>query len=457
VHADELADLLRWCAALSSNTADLAGAVVLAAGQRWSALVDSPADLRELTVRTFLRTVGAAEPWPRNGMERIPGELRVVIAAYDKLPKLQRAVVMLSCLEGITFAEIGGIIDRSVARVGIELDRALAMINADAYSVRAALDIATWYLPAPAEVSRALRQHTSTRMRRRRRIGLVGVAATTLLVALVTISAVHRPYVEPRKSGAWSFSQTVLATPGWSIQSRTVERDWETTILRADPPSGGRCSVAVGTAGAHWVRQLPPSPTRIHVGIRPAFFAEGIWPNGGGALLWWDYADAAQVIIECGGVSTPRQTLPALASHVALTPEPILLPYRVRSLPRHYEVTSITKGLVSNSTVAFLTRNDYPEGIIQVSIRYPAGMPMYGVNNTALVSRYANGRHAGVCRLFGDSNICVRGDLSSPGSIDIADQRGALAVIDQIASNLELAASPTDVTSWFDARDALPS
>ena len=107
--------------------------------------------------------------------------------------------------------------------------------------------------------------------------------------------------------------------------------------------------------------------------------------------------------------------------------------------------------------MAFLTRNDYPEGIIQVSIRYPAGMPMYGVNNTALVSRYANGRHASVCRLFGDSNICVRGDLSSPGSIDIADQRGALAVIDQIASNLELAASPTDVTSWFDARDALPS
>ena len=55
VHADELADLLRWCAALSTDPADLAGAVMLAAGQRWSALVDSPADLRELTVRTFLR------------------------------------------------------------------------------------------------------------------------------------------------------------------------------------------------------------------------------------------------------------------------------------------------------------------------------------------------------------------------------------------------------------------
>jgi len=457
MHADELADLLRWCTALSPDPADLAGAVVLAAGQRWSALVDLPADLRELTVRTFLRAPEATPPQHRDGMERIPGELRVVIAAYDQLPKLQRAVVLLSCLEGITFAEIAGIIDRSTARVGIELDRSLAIINADAYSVRAALDIATWYPPAPVEVFRALRRHTSARMRRRGRIGLVGIAATTLLVALVTISAVHRPYVEPRQSGVWTFSHTILPTPGWSLQSRTVERDWETTVLRADAPDSGRCSVAVGAAGAHWVRSLPHNSTRVRVGVRPAFFAEGVWPNGGGALLWWDYADTAQVIIECGGVATPRKTLPALASRVALTPEPILLPYRVRSLPRQYEVTSITKGLVSNSTVAFLTRNDYPEGIMQVSIRYPAGMPMYGVNNTALVSRYANGRTAGVCRLFGDSNICVRGDLSSPGSIDIAGQRGALAVIDQIASHLEFAASPTDVGSWFDARDALPS
>jgi hypothetical protein len=30
-------------------------------------------------------------------------------------------------------------------------------------------------------------------------------------------------------------------------------------------------------------------------------------------------------------------------------------------------------------------------------------------------------------------------------------------MIDQIASNLELTRNPTDLASWFDARDALPS
>jgi hypothetical protein len=82
---------------------------------------------------------------------------------------------------------------------------------------------------------------------------------------------------------------------------------------------------------------------------------------------------------------------------------------------------------------------------------------MSSVNNSASVLRYASGRHAAVCRPFGDSHVCVRGDLSTPGSIDVTSQRGALAVIDQIASNLELAASPRDLASWFDARDALPS
>jgi Sigma-70, region 4 len=457
VHADELADLLRWCAALSSNPADLAGAVVLAAGPRWSQLVDSPADLRELAVDSFLRTPEPADPIPRQGLERIPDELRVLVAAYDKLPKLQRAAVMLNILEGVTYAEIAGMIDRSPARVGIEIDRALATINADPYSVRAAVDMATWHLPDPVEVARALRRHTRTRTRRRRRIQLVGFAAVTVLITLVTFSAVHRPAVEPRQAGVWTFSHTVRPMAGWSIRTRTVERDWETTILRAEPPNGGRCSVAVGGSQASWVRTLPSNPTKVRVGTRSAFFAEGIWPNGGGAMLWWEYADAALVIIECGGVSTPRKALPKIANHVVLVAEPVLLPYRVRSLPRHYHVASVTKGLVRHSTVAFITRNDYPEGIIHVSIRYPAGLPMYGVSNSALVARYANGRHAAVCRPFGDSHICVRGEITTPGRIDITQQRAALSVIDRIAAQLEFAPNPTDLTSWFDARQALPS
>ena len=130
--------------------------------------------------------------------------------------------------------------------------------------------------------------------------------------------------------------------------------------------------------------------------------------------------DTAWVIIECGDLQLRARCSRSWPAVWHLTRGAVLLPYRVRSVPRHYEVSSVTKGLVSNSTVAYLTRNDYPEGLLQISIRYPASLPMYGVNYSSSVLRYANGRHAAVCRPFGDSHICVRGDLSSPGSINIA-------------------------------------
>lgn len=457
MHADDLADLLRWCAALSIDPADLAGEVMVAAGQRWSALVDSPPDLRELTVRTFLQTAQAPDLAVREGLEHLPEELRTVVAAYDKLPKLQRAVLMLSYLEGITNAEIGGIVDRTAARVQLELDRGLAAIGGDPYSVRAALDITSWHLPTPADVTRAFQRHAKARARRRRRIGLVGVAVGTVVAVLLSVSAVHRTPVEPRQPGVWAFSHMVRPLQGWSVQGRTLERHWETTTLNADPPESGRCSVAVGTSGASWVRRLPRHPTKVRVGTRAAFYADRVWRSRGGAMLWWEYADAALVIIECGNLTAPRVLLPKLAGRVVLSAEPVLLPYRVRSAPSRYQVSSVTKGLVSNSTVAYLTRNDYPEGLLQISIRYPASLPMYSVNYSSLMSRYANGRHAASCRAFGDSHICVNADLPTRDAFNVAQQPEVLAVLDRIASNLELAPSATDLDSWFDAREALPS
>ena len=457
MHADDLADLLRWCAALSIDPADLAGEVMVAAGQRWSALVDSPPDLRELTVRTFLQTAQAPDLAVREGLEHLPEELRTVVAAYDKLPKLQRAVLMLSYLEGITNAEIGGIVDRTAARVQLELDRGLAAIGWDPYSVRAALDITSWHLPTPADVTRAFQRHAKARAQRRRRIGLVGVAVGTVVAVLLSVSAVHRTPVEPRQPGVWAFSHMVRPLQGWSVQGRTLERHWETTTLNADPPESGRCSVAVGTSGASWVRRLPRHPTKVRVGTRAAFYADRVWRSRGGAMLWWEYADAALVIIECGNLTAPRVLLPKLAGRVVLSAEPVLLPYRVRSAPSRYQVSSVTKGLVSNSTVAYLTRNDYPEGLLQISIRYPASLPMYSVNYSSLMSRYANGRHAASCRAFGDSHICVNADLPTRDAFNVAQQPEVLAVLDRIASNLELAPSATDLDSWFDAREALPS
>ena len=223
---------------------------MVAAGQRWSALVDSPADLRELTLRTFLQTTQPSDLAVREGLERLPEELRTVVAAYDKLPKLQRAVLMLRYLEGITNTEIAGIVDRTAARVRLELDRGLAAIGGDPYSVRAALDITSWHPPAPADVTRAFQRHAKARARRRRRIGLVGVAVGTLAAVLLSVSAVHRPYVEPRQPGVWTFSHTVrLSRAGRSGAERS-------SVSGRQPPCAPTRREAAGARS----RSAPPAP-----------------------------------------------------------------------------------------------------------------------------------------------------------------------------------------------------
>ena len=94
--------------------------------------------------------------------------------------------------------------------------------------------------------------------------------------------------------------------------------------------------------------------------------------------------------------------------------------------------------------MAYLTRNDYPEGMLQISIRYPAGLPMYGVNYSSLVSALRQWQiRRSVPALRGQSYLRTR-RICHPWSFNIAEQRGALAVLDRIASNLELAPSATD-------------
>src|SRR5215204_6882978 len=162
MHAEELADLLRWCTALGPEPAELAAEVVVSAGRRWPDLANSPEELRRLTVQTFLR----GRPSPRLGGradEHLSPELRPVAAALDSLPALARAVIMLSCLERLTRTEIAGIVDRPVSTVSREFERSLVTLGGDLYAVAATLEVLTWEPPNPLTVTRAVRRVGSAR------------------------------------------------------------------------------------------------------------------------------------------------------------------------------------------------------------------------------------------------------------------------------------------------------
>jgi hypothetical protein len=102
----DLADLQRWCTALRDDPEMLAAEVMVAAGRRWSSLADSPAEVRRLTFQTFLRRSGRQRG--RDGS--VPAlDVDQASAGLWRLTPLQRALVVLRCLDQLTQAEIGGV------------------------------------------------------------------------------------------------------------------------------------------------------------------------------------------------------------------------------------------------------------------------------------------------------------------------------------------------------------
>ena len=458
MHRDELVDLLRWCAALSSEPTELAAEVIVAAGRRWPALADAPEDLRALTVQTFLRwsPTGPVAPDPH---DQLVPELRPIAAALDKLPALPRVVIMLSCLDRLTRTEIAGILDRPMATVSREYDRAMLALGGDGYTVAATLESLSWQSPDSTDVDRAVRRVSRLHARRRSQLRLLAAALTAVLVAGVAIVIGNRPVPAARQEGVWAFASTFRPPPGWEVQRRIIGRDWETTILRASAAGSGRCLIAVGRAGLAAFTEMPQDAEPVRISGRPGFLSAGGWSGTPGPALAWQYAPDAWTTVQCSGALDPTQLLPDLARRLQFTTEPILLPYRILAPPRPYQVSWVVLGRVRNSTIVYLTRDDYPEGTLVISIHYPASPPMYGVRiDSAGVSRYKNGQHLGACKPLGDSHLCVRSE-DPPARAGVSNRwhRRNFYQLDLVLKNLALVDSAADRSTWFDAREALPN
>ena len=210
--------------------------------------------MRELTVRTFLETAQAPGLTVRDGMERVPEELRAVVAAYDQLPKLQRAVLMLSYFESVTNSEIAGIVDRSATRVRHELDRGLATLGGDPYAVRAALDTASWHQPTPAEVSKAFQRHARARARRRRRMGLAGVAVETFPAGRCkaepsSVSGRRPPCAPSQRQAAGAPSPSAPRVPRGCDGCRVTRQRFGSALTRLSTQSASGQTVAARCCG----------------------------------------------------------------------------------------------------------------------------------------------------------------------------------------------------------------
>jgi hypothetical protein len=203
---------------------------------------------------------------------------------------------------------------------------------------------------------------------------------------------------------------------------------------------------------------MPQDAESVQISGRSGFFSERGWAGAPGPALAWEYAPQAWTTVECTGVTHAAHFLPDLARQVRFATEPVMLPYRMPATPRPYRVSWIVAGRVSNSAIVYLSRDDYPEGTLVISVNYPASLPLYGVRlDSGGVSRYKNREHVGVCRPFGDSHLCVRSEVPPVrAGLSSTWHRRSFSQLDSVFNNLVLADSATDRSSWFDARAALP-
>jgi hypothetical protein len=459
VVADDLTDLLRWCAALCEAPAELAAEVVLTAGHLWPALADSPEQLRELTVRTYLeshrqfRPAIASEP---------TGDLAAVRAALAALPRLPRAVLVLFVVEHLTRVEIAAIVDRPASVVAREYEHARILTGGDEHSLAAALNMLTWQPAEVSEVRRIWRRRSAevARDRRRRRV-LVAVAtvATAMVIAVPTVLARQQPD-QIRPQGQWVFSSQLRPVSGWLIDARTVTADWEYISLRpADPSVTGSCWVAIGAKGVAWIGTLPV--VRKTVLVRGRLASLGDTENDYTSnMLWWRYADDALAVIECPGVADSEHLVVKMAGRLTLRTEPMVLPFRIRALPTGYQVTSVTQHTLRDSTVVNVVRGGYPEGALQFTISYRGpgqgvapGKPIEVPAPTGLVSQWRQSS----CVPFGDSGICLEAKVPVDDN-GVPYNHGVVSLLlQQTADQLQLAPSQRDRGRWYDARDAIPA
>jgi hypothetical protein len=451
----DLADLLRWCAALRDDPEMLAAEVMVAAGHRWSSLADSPAELRRLTFQTFLRRSGhrhARPSAPTRAADHLP-------ARIGRLAPLQRAIVVLSCLDHLTQAEIAGVLDRPATGIRRQLDEAFRVLGADSTTIGEQL---TRLAPDPqeeSEVRRLAHQLSVLATRRRRLRGLLaGTAIVVAAVLVVTTSLLSRPQVVARADGEWVFTHRLEPVAGWLVRARTLARDWEATELRPlDNDSPGSCTFEMGAPGSPWWSvSLPRHGTSVTGAGRRGILGPASDIDDADSVLWWRYTTNVVAAISCDQVAEPEPLMRALADRVRFGLEPVLLPYRLSELPAGYRVVWINALMTPATTMVSLSPAGQPDAAA-VRIIHPSTDVTSGLSGSrAGDPRYTDTEQAALCRPFDRSNVCVEVEVPIDHSVSMVFQRGRLEALDQTAKGLVLSQSPSDRSTWFDARTALP-
>lgn len=426
----ELGPTLRLATALTGSTqgAEHLVADALAHDHVWAVAeegYDLTARLRVAVVRTFLGSpLGrSTPPPPATGLDALTGPVRSALVLRDS--------------EQLTGAEIASILDRPGKRVAGEL----AAIPPGAHDTEIT-QLAALAPAAGAVAERFVPARRAVRRSRRRRSGLLALAAAVVAVAVaVPTTVLPRLPVDVRTAGTWRFSHELVLRSGWTLVSRSMDAETETSTVRVpsitDRPV--ECRVLVR------VRDDPPSRDGKVSGTQPVHGrrAEILTQAGNMVTLSWEYATGAWASAACDDQSAvPASLLREIAAATRFRDVRQRLPFLLTGLPTDYRIATVSESY----DTGYAPLDSFPFVLLEPPEKsYRASLvigPDFG-STDELTS-------AGEC-LPPAQAVCVfafRTNEQIPGNPSVLRRVVATSI-----GLVQVAADPTDRSTWFDAID----
>lgn len=318
----------------------------------------------------------------------------------------------------------------------------------------------------------------TTPVRRRTIRPMIAVAAATALAvaAVPAFRALTADSTEPAQPGAafrWEYSYQVDLPSRWTIGYRDVNTKTGQQLM-LNTPAGNRCDITIFGPGKFDTGRISPERTPVEVNGRPGYVAKvsGLLSVVKGfedgkprsedvpqTALAWQYATDSWAVSNCDtvGIKPPLPTIieneKTSAAAVRMTPEPLLIPYRVGYAPKGWEGLQL---IAEGRQLAGAPQPDLWLGLgqpgvgKQISVLFSKGVavtPPAGSRRTTINGNPAwlSGSKDEVTEVFIHwSGYELR--IQGPAKYDLV----------RIARGLELAANPADESTWFDGTVAIP-
>lgn len=295
-----------------------------------------------------------------------------------------------------------------------------------------------------------VRQHCGCR--RARAAGHVLVVLSLAAAGSSCASAEDTRTVEPAAGHSWNQTHRVDLPAGWTVTARNVGPTDESTSL-SGPDSTG-CLVSTS----------PAEPKHYWGGYPETVSVQGLAASYGRRDP--DYGPySAQVVWQTGdrwfGVSCDldRAGILGLAERVRTEPNPVLVPFRLASVPDGMRMTQLIEW-VDGGTFRVSALFEHPSATRPLTMEV-ANRAKEPIGRGPVETQTINGREVEVrrasqtlCLATESEPICVSGPGDEPASDWSPDAR---RVAEETAAALVPVADSNDETSWYDADDAFPS